>query len=127
MVSALLGWLGATNLLSMALYILSVFLPVSSIPSVRKLVLQVYVAAILTTISGVLLIYGSYLIWKTSRWKGGLINILAGTLVPVPTYLYFTFFSQPILLGWLNPLGCFLLAPAILSGAISISLSKYVK
>jgi len=123
-ISAFLGWLGAVNLLLMAFYIFGIYLLVSAVSPVEQLFPQVCLATILTTASAIMLIYGSYLIWKNNRWSGGLINLFAGTFAPIPTYLYFTFFSQPVLLEWLGPIGCFLLAPAIISGAISILLSK---
>lgn len=125
MVSAFLGWLGAVDLLLMAFYLLTIFLAVSAIPPIERLLFPVYFATILTVTSAIILIYGSYLIWKSKIRKGGIINLLVGTLVPIPTYIYFTFLSQPSLLGWLFPIGCFLLAPAIISGAISILLSKF--
>ncbi len=63
-------------------------------------------------------IYGSYVIWKTSRRKGGIINLLGG-LILIPVYIYFTLLSQPTLkptLFW--PMEILLLAPAIMSGII---------
>jgi len=119
-ISAFLGLLGAVNLLLIAFYILTIYLSVSAIPPMEQLVFQVYFVTILTAVSAIMLIYGSYLIWKTNRRKGGMINLSAATVIPIPTYLYFAFLSQPTLLNWLSPFGCFLLVPAIVSGAISI-------
>jgi len=91
----------------------------------KRLLIPVYSAAILMIASAIVLIYGSYLIWRTNKLKGGIINLLAGTLVPVPTYVYFSFFSQPALLSWLGTVGWFILTPAIISGALSVFSSKF--
>lgn len=131
MINAVLGWLGAVNLLLLAFYILGVYLSVSAIDATVKerLLFHVYLVTILTAASATVLVYGSYLIWKTRRLKGGIVNLLAGTIVPIPTYLYFSFLSQPPLLfwlfDWLGLVGCFLLIPAITSGIASIYLSKF--
>jgi hypothetical protein len=126
-IDAFLGWLGATDLLLLIFYVFATYSAISSydLDVMNQLLLPVYSAAILMTASAIALIYGSYLIWRNNKLKGGIINVLAGTLVPVPTYVYFTFFSQPTLLSWLSPVGWFTLAPAIISGAISIFSSKF--
>jgi len=109
----------------MGLYIFTTYFYISAYdPAImERLLFQVYSATILIISSTTLLIYGSYLIWKTNRRKGGIINLFAATVIPIPTYIYFTFFSQPTLLSWLNPFGYFLLAPAIISGTISVYFS----
>lgn len=122
LISAFLGWLGAADLLFIGLYILTVYNTFSSIPHMERLTLQVYAATFFMSASIIALAYGSYLVWKSNRLKGGVINLLAGTLAPIPTYVNFTFLSEPSLLGWLGPLGGFLLVPAVISGTISIAM-----
>lgn len=124
MISAFLGFLGAVNLLFMVFYTLGIYHTLSGIPSMRSLFFQVYFSAILTTASAIMLICGSYLMLKTKGRRGGAINLLAGTLIPIPGYIYFTFFSQPRLLSWLGPIGWALLTPAIISGTTNIFLSR---
>jgi len=89
-----------------------------------KLTLPLHVGATAITLSAIVLIYGSLLIWKNNFMKGGLINLVAGTLLPIPTYIYFAFFSKPTLLGWFSPLGLILFIPAMISGIIGIYASK---
>lgn len=130
-INALLGLLGATVLILMASYILNTYSNIVTMdPGLERLHFQVYFTTILTFASAIILVYGSYLIWKSNRLKGGIINLLAGTLVPIPTYVYFTFLSQPSFLFWLvswfGPVACFPLAPAIISGTVSILLSNFI-
>jgi hypothetical protein len=89
----------------------------------EQLLLEAYLAAGLMTISAITIICGSYLIFKKDTLKGGTINLLAGTLIPVPVCTYFAVFSQRTL-SWLGSLGIFLLAPAVISGTISILIHK---
>lgn len=90
---AFMGWLGAIDLLLLIFYVSATYSAISAYdPDVMKrLLIPVYSAAILMIASAIVLIYGSYLIWRTNKLKGGIINLLAGTLVPVPTYVYFSF------------------------------------
>jgi len=127
-VNAFMGWLGATVLLIMGLYIFTIYFAISAYDpaAMERLLFPVYFATVLIISSTISLIYGSYLIWRTSRRKGGIINLFAATVIPVPTYIYFAFLSQPTLLGWLNHVGWFLLAPAIISGAMSIYFSQLI-
>ena len=129
LISAFLGWLGAMDLLFIVFYMLSLYLhPISTIDPMPRLAFQVYFASILTVGSAVALVFGSYLVVGKRGRRGGTINLLAGTLVPVPTYIYFTFLSQPSLLGWIEiggvQIGWALLAPAIISGTVAILASK---
>jgi hypothetical protein len=127
MLGAFLGLLGAADLFLMAFYILGIYSSASAIRPIGQLILPAFLASALTITSAILLIYGSCLISKTRPLRGGIINLLAGTLVPIPTYVYFTFFSQPSMLGWLSPTGFFLVVPGILSGVIGISLGEAIK
>lgn len=115
LICALLGWLGAINCLIIGFYILtsSTFLPT------EQSLLEGYLATGLTTTSAIILTYGSYLMSKRKTRKGGIINLLAGTLIPVPVIAYFALYSQRIL-SWLGPLSIPLLAPPIISGTIAV-------
>ena len=124
LISAFLGWLGALNSFIMGLYILTTALALSPFPGTNYLVFQAWIASTLTTISALILIYGSYLLWRGHKHKGGVVNILTGTLALTPVYTYFTLFSQPPLLDWLGLVGIFLLAPPIIGGGIGILMSK---
>lgn len=130
LISAFLGWLGAIDLLFIVFYMLSLYLHplILTTPPTSRLAFQVYFASILTVGSAAALVIGSYLVVGNRGRRGGTINLLAGTLVPVPTYIYFTFLSQPSLLGWIEiggvQIGWALLAPAIISGTVAILASK---
>jgi hypothetical protein len=90
----------------------------------NKLTLPIYLGATIIIASAILLVYGGILMWTNNTLKGGIVNLLAGTLAPIPTYVYFAFFSQLDLLGWLGPSGFLLLAPAMISGIMSICTSQ---
>ena len=89
-----------------------------------ELALSIYIGGTIIIGSAVLLVYGGVLIWTNNTLKGGIVNLLAGALAPIPTYAYFAFFSQPELLSWLGPSGFLLFAPAIISGIMSIYASR---
>jgi hypothetical protein len=118
--AAVLGWLGALNLFLLALYLLSTYQPLSTVPPMNKLALSIHLGATIITASAILLVYGGILMWTNNILKGGIVNLLAGALAPIPTYVYFAFFSQLDLLSWLGPSGFLLLAPATISGIIGI-------
>lgn len=132
-ISVFLGLLGAVDLLFLAVYIFTVYYALSSIPPMPELSLQIYSASILTAVSAIALVYGSLLIWQGKGSKGAKINLVAGTLVPVPMYIYFTYFTETLhrinLLSWLSigniPFGFILLAPAIASGIITLASPKF--
>jgi len=67
----------------------------AAIPTMGESAIQMYSLSALTSGSAVVSIYGSYAISKEKSWKGGILNILAGTVVPIPT----TFTSR----SFLNP------------------------
>lgn len=131
-ISVFLGLLGAVDLLFLAVYIFTVYYALSSIPPMPELSLQIYSAAIFTAVSAIALVYGSLLIWQGESFKGAKINLIAGILVPVPMYIYFTYFTETLheinLLSWLSvgsiPIGFTLLMPAIASGIIAAASSK---
>jgi hypothetical protein len=56
---------------------------------------------------------------KGKTKKGARIN-MAGGIFSILIYIYYSAFSQPKLLDWLNPAGIILVIPAILSGAIGL-------
>jgi len=117
LLAVLLGLLGAANALTTGIYIVSTSLALSPFSNVENLIPYAYVAGIANAICTVCLAYGSYLLWKHQNQKGGAINFTAGTVTAI-SYVYFTFFSQPSLLGWLGPSGYFLPSPAMISGAL---------
>jgi len=131
-ISAFLGLLGAVNLLFLTIYIFAVYIALASIPPMPELSLQIYSTTILAAISTIALVYGSLLIWQGEGFKGAKINLVAGILVPVPMYIYFTYFTETLhginFLSWLNvgsvPVGFTLLVPAIASGIIAAASSK---
>ena len=125
LLSAILGWLGALNLFLLALYLLSTYYPLSAIPPMNELALSIHVGTMAIIASAILLVYGGTLTWTDNTLRGGIVNLLAGTLAPIPTYVYFTFFSRLDLLSWLGPSGFLLLAPATISGIIGIHASQF--
>lgn len=118
-INAFLGWLGAANSFIIGLYIVTTCAALLPYSRTEHLLLHIYTVSILTTTIVILLSYGSYLIWNGHARKGGIINLVAGTILSL-IYAYYTILSQPPLLSWLGPTGFFLPIPAIMSGAISI-------
>ena len=114
------GCLGALDQVLLALYLWSTYQPLSVIPLMSEMALPVHLGTIALFASALLLVYGSLLMQRRSTMKGGWVNLLAGTLVPIPTYVYFAFFSQLTLLNWLGPSGFLLLVPAVMSGVVGI-------
>lgn len=122
-VSASLGLLSTANSLIIGTYLVSTMLTLSQFPGMQHLLLQTYIAGISATTSSFILVYGSYLIWKNSSQKGGLMNFTAGIILTI-TYTYYAFLSQPPLLKWLNPIGYSIPSLAIISGILGISATK---
>jgi hypothetical protein len=115
MISAIMGFLGAIDSMAIGFYLLStLFNPVLII----DLEIQGY---ILTPIIGavtIILIYGSYLIFKNKNVKRGAeINLITGLILAF-LYVYYAYVSQPSLLSWFTPGGILLIIPPILSGII---------
>jgi len=117
---ALLGWIGAVGSLSLGVYIVSTCLALFRLlPRMEHFLWLAYTTGVVTALSSVMLVVGSYLIYQNGMRKGGKINLIAGIIVTF-TYIYFMSIFQPSLLNWLSPLGYLLPAPALLSGAIGM-------
>lgn len=115
-ISAALGFLGTAVSLVIGLYLLSTMANLSSIQDETR---QTWIASLATGITAITTAYGSYTILKGNTQRGGTINV-AGGIILVIMYSYFSEFSQPKLLEWLNPLGIALVVPPILSGVIGL-------
>jgi hypothetical protein len=118
LIAVFLGALGIINSVSMGFYIVSVCLS-----SVIKLNFYGYIAAFLTTLTVLMLTYGSYLLWNNKSSKGAIMNLTAG-LISSFLYLYYNFGLRPQLLSWLGSAGVFLPLPSVLSGIIALSFIK---
>jgi hypothetical protein len=116
MICALLGFLGVAVSLAVGLYLLST---IANLSSIQDGTAQSLIAGVATTITVVTAAYGSYTILNGNSQKGGTMNV-AGGIVLIITYSYFSEFSQPKLLDWLNPSGIALEIPTILSGIMSL-------
>lgn len=121
LIGVLSGCLGAINSFITGFYIITTYFEIAlySRKSAENLLYPAYTAVILTTALALILVYGSFLIWRGNTRKGGIINLLVGTILSL-IYTYYTIFSQPPLLSWLGPIGFLLLIPAIMSGAVGI-------
>ena len=114
-VSAFTGFLGAINSMAIGFYLLSILFNPTQI---SNSIIQDYIVASLTVIVTAALIYGGFLILKNKNIKrGAVINFIAGLILTV-LYIYYAYFAQPSLLGWLTPIGILLIIPPILSGII---------
>jgi len=114
-ISAFMGFLGAINTLAIGFYLLST---IFSLILISDLMIQGYILAPVVATVAVALIYGSYLILKNKNLKKGAgINLIFGLILAF-LYIYYAYFSQPLLLGWLAPGGILLIIPPILSGII---------
>ena len=118
----LLGWLGSVNLYLLSSYLFTTTVALSRFPSMERLVLQGYTGAGSLAVAAIAATIGSFLMYRKKRRKGGIANLLAGTLVPIPVCYFFSFISKPALLQWLGPLAWILLAPTIMSGAAGVLL-----
>lgn len=115
LISTFLGLLGAANSLTIGFYVTSIyFSPLFS----TNLLLQGYIAAVITMSCAALFVYGSHLIWKGAPHTGGKINLLAAATL-TSLYVYFASLAKPQILGWLGVTGYLLLLPPILSGIIT--------
>jgi len=74
--------------------------------------------------SAILLVCGGVLMWADKTMTVTVVTLMVGTLGAVLTYGYFAFFSQLALLSWLGPSGILLIAPALISGVMSIYVSR---
>jgi len=119
-VASFLGVLSATNSIALGFYLSSIYF--SPFPTLYSPI-GGYFAGGLTLLSAVMLVLGSFLVWKGSAYKGGIMNLVAGAILAV-MYFYFAFLSQPPLLSWLGFVGIFSLAPAVISGVTGIALKR---
>lgn len=115
-ISAILGFLGAANSLVIGFYLLSTMLSISQI---QGMTFQSAIASIAIGVAFASLTYGSFEILKGNTKKGARIN-MAGGIFSILMYIYYSEFSQPSFLGWLNPIGITLLIPPLLSGTIGL-------
>ena len=115
-VCAILGSLGATVSLVIGFYLVSTM---ENFSSFQDETLQIGIAATATVTAAMVTYYGSLTILNSSPRKGGRINI-AGGAVLIATYAYFSEFTRPKMLGWLNPQGIALVIPPLFSGLISL-------
>jgi hypothetical protein len=116
-VSLFWGILGAINSSALGLYIFLTYNAFSNFLELEQLH-KGYLAASVSMFCSILIIYGTYLIGKDER-KGGIINLLAGTIL-CTVYLFLVSSSSPRILDWLGPLGFFLPTPVFLSGLTAI-------
>ena len=120
MVASILGLLGATIPLVIGFYLVSTM---ANLASYQDETSQIWSTLFVTAIASIATLFGSYLILNSKPRKGGGINI-AGGVILLATYSYFSEFTEPKLLEWLNPLGLVLVMPSFLSGVISLMSSK---
>jgi hypothetical protein len=116
-ITAFLGFIGVADSALVGFYLLST---VSSISNIQDQGLQSWAISIAVAISLLVLTYGSYLILKGHSQKGAKIN-MTGSVISAIIYIYYSAFSQPKLLDWINPAGITLIIPAILSGVIGMT------
>lgn len=115
-IGALLGFVGAANSIVVGFYLLST---TSSLSAFNNEAFQSLIASAAIAVAFSTLTYGSYLLFRGGHLKGGKINIVGG-LILAGVYVYYSAFSQPKLLEWLNPSGIPLLIPPILSGILGL-------
>jgi len=120
-ITVILGVIGTLNTAILGVYIASTYLIVSRFET-DFYAIQTCCVLLVIAISVVLMMYGSYLQWKTRR-QGYLVNALTGVTVAV-AYAYFALVTP--VLNWLGILGVALLVPAPLSGILG-ALAKNLK
>jgi len=121
-VGALLGWLGAADLIMLEFWLVFTYISLAGLPA-EALVYQIYMVGTITVVSAIMLILGSYFIMKNHPKKGGIINLTV-VMAMALTYTYFAFLSKPQLLNWLGITGYLLLAPALISGLTVVTLKE---
>jgi hypothetical protein len=114
-ISAVMGFLGAIDSMAIGFYLLStLFNPILIIDSA----IQGYILSLIIGAITLILIYGSYLIFKNKNVKKGAeINLIAGIVLAF-LYVYYAYVSPLLLLSWITPGGILLVIPPILSGII---------
>jgi hypothetical protein len=118
-ICVILGFVGVMDVAIVGLYLVVTSLSLSFLPGSERFLSYAYTAAILTVVSIFLLVYGSCSMWRGRLRIGGALNFFSG-IIFISFYLYFSFFSQPSLLGWFWPFGCFLFLPLIFSGVMGM-------
>lgn len=118
LVSIFLGLLSIANNVLLGTYIVRYCLAFAFL---SRFQIEANIVEFATAISVVLILFGSYSIYKNHPLRGGFCNITAGIIV-TGLYLYYTIYF-PILQQF-NPLGYFLPLPAIISGIIGAIISK---
>lgn len=118
-VSILLGFISIINMTLLGIHIVNYCLAFSFLS--QKLLTEAIIVGFTTTISVGLTSFGSYSIHKDHYLRGGLCNIIAGTIT-AGTYIHYTL-DFPILQQF-GLLGYILLVPAPMSGIIAIIISK---
>lgn len=113
--SLALGLLGIIDSITIAFFLTSTL---SAIVSSSGQTLESYMIIGTTSIIVAVLIFGSCMIMARNPKKGGKLNMAAGCLQTC-IYVYYSLFSQPSLLNWLNPAGITLLLPSLLSGLVA--------
>ena len=114
LLSATLGGLGALNVLVIGIYST---LKLYHLGIMRGYQLEIYLISILTSLLMVILLYGSYTLWKTRFRRGGRLNLIAG-IVTISIYYYLTWVN--LLLSELGIVGLFLCIPPLVSGVLGI-------
>jgi len=113
-----LGLISIVNMIVLGAYIVSYCLALAFL---GRFQMEANVVGLITALSVSLVLYGCYSVYGAHFFRGGICNLVAGTIT-IGIYLYYTL-NLP-LLQRLGPLGYFLLIPALMSGVIGIVISK---
>jgi len=119
LISILLGLIGIANMILLGIYVVNYCLLLATLLS--KFLLEANIIEFATTISIALILFGSYSIYKNHPLRGGICNLIAGTIT-IAIYLHYAL-NVPILQQF-GLLGYFLLLPAPISGIIGVIISK---
>lgn len=119
LISAALGWLGSINIVLIGIHVTTLYLHLAVLS--RSFLARAYIIGGIATASTLILVFGSYLIWKDRAEKGGVLN-LAGGIVTLMLCYYFTL-AFP-LLRQLEPMAYLLPAPALASGLLALFMMK---
>lgn len=121
-ISTLFGFIGAFNSIILGFYLISTNLALSSLLE-EDLQFQGYLGSCFAISCTLLLTYGTYMLWKGRTYRGGAMNLGAGTIL-YSIYIYFAFLIKHQILNWLGHAGLFLFMPPILSGLMGITSRK---
>lgn len=109
------------NIIVLGIYITKVCLSLASILPI--FLIEAAVGATATIAGALVLLFGSYFIYRGKGIKGGMLNIVAGGIM-VFLYGYYTGRWKFPLLVQLGLPGLLLLVPAPISGILGILISK---